>query len=100
MSYFDDWHDWARLITFFVCSTCLFVLLLRYRQNRKKWNMKTRDYWYSLVMWCLAGCVIAIEGIYRNSDFSPRSVFVIAASCVTLKGLAQKGEWGEPKPKD
>ena len=95
MPVFDQWHDWARLVIFFVCLTSIIILIKRFRLNRNGWNSKTRDYWYSLVMWSLAGCVITVEGVYQDSDFGFRGVFVIAASLITLKGLLQKGEWGE-----
>lgn len=89
-----DWHDWWRLGIYFLTSWSLIILVARYRKHRVNWNDKTVDYWYSLTMWCLAGWVLALEGILRDSAFGARLIFITLAASITLRGLRQKGSWG------
>jgi hypothetical protein len=89
-----EWHDFWRVGIILVCVGCLWFLAKRYRANSDTWNEKTRDYWFSLVMWSLAGGVLAIQGMVLNFPFGPGLVFVTAAALVSLKGLLKQGEWG------
>lgn len=89
-----EWHDFWRVGIILVCAGCLWFLLQRYRHNSSTWNEKTRDYWFSLVMWSLAGAVLAIQGMILNFPFGPGLVFVTMAALVSLKGLLKRGEWG------
>lgn len=91
----DDWHDYWRLINLLVAAVCVFLLGRRFAKNGVNWNTKTRDYWYALVMWCVAGFAISLEGIVRDSPLGARLVFTTAAVLVTLKGLTRKGTWGD-----
>lgn len=91
----DDWHDLIRVALGLVSLGCIFLLGTRFRQNSWKWNTKTRDYWFALVMWSIAAVVLAIEGVLRDSDFGARLVFCTIAASVTLKGLASRSSWGE-----
>lgn len=90
----NDWYDWWRALLFLICVASLVLLGLRYFGNRECWNEKTKDYWYSMVMWTLAGLTISIEGVVRDSPLGVRLVIVTAASLVSLKALAKKGPWG------
>jgi hypothetical protein len=90
-----DWHDFVRGVGFCVSIFCVAVLLIRWRQKSAGWNEKTKDYWYALLMWSLAGCVFTVQGIVLDRPFTPGFVFLIAAILVTGKGLHQKGDWGE-----
>lgn len=94
MSLFDDWHDFLRLFNAIVCAIALFLLWKRFLQSKNSWNTKTRDYWYAVVMWCVAGFAIAIEGVVRDSSMGARPVILFVAGVVTLKGLLKKGSWG------
>lgn len=64
------------------------------KRQRQQWNTKTRDLWYSRMMWAIAGMAISIEGIAfsRNSTFT--LIFVTAASLISFKALNTKGSWG------
>lgn len=90
-----DWIDIWRLALLVVCVGCIGLLAVRMKTNGRNWNPKTRDYWFALLMWCIAGVVLAVEGIIRDSIFSIRLVFVTAAALVTLNGLRRKGSWGD-----
>ena|SRR5690349_18388763 len=94
MHYMDDWHDYVRVVALLVCLYSLVTLFSRRRKNGADWNVKTNDYWFALLMWTLAGCVFAIQGIYLDRPFTPGFVFLTAASLVTGKGLNHKGDWG------
>lgn len=94
MPYFDHWFDYYRLAILIVCVICTVMLTNRFIRHRKAWNSKTIDYWYSMMMWSIAGSVIAVEGIRLDSPFSVRTVFVSLAAVVSLRGLMRKGSWG------
>ena len=90
----NDWHDVVRVVAFFVSLFSLAKLIIRYQQSRNEWNVKTKDYWFALLMWSLAGCVFTVQGITLDYPFTPGFVFLTAAILVTGKGLHQKGTWG------
>jgi hypothetical protein len=90
-----DWTDAWRLGLFVVTLSSLILLTCRVCRHGKNWNPKTKDYWFALVMWSLAGLVVSIEGVIRDSTFGMRLVFVTAAALVTLNGLRRKGAWGD-----
>lgn len=90
----DEWHDWLRLANLIVSFACVCVLGHRFSKRGNSWNVKTKDYWFALVMWCVAGSALAIEGIYRDSPPGARLAFLFIASAVTLKGLLRGGAWG------
>lgn len=94
MTGFDQWHDYWRLLIAISSLYCIFLLVKRFRDNRDTWNEKTRDYWFSLLMWTLAGVVGCAQGIFFNYPFGPSLVFTTAAVVVSLKGLLRKGDWG------
>lgn len=89
-----NWYDWVRVVVACLCATSLFILLKRYRAHNQKWNEKTKDYWFSLVMWVLAGLIGSAQGAFYHNPLGPSLIFSIAAGTVTLKGLLRKGEWG------
>lgn len=90
----DDVIDWWRLVAFALCLIALVILMRRFVQFRDDWNEKTRDQWYSLVMWIVAGGAYAIQGIFFEVPFGPALVIMTAAVLVSLKALLQKGTWG------
>lgn len=94
MPYINEWHDVLRVIVFLISFGCLITLLRRYHNKAADWNRKTLDYWYSLCMWCGAGCVITAQGIILDRPFTPAVVMVTAAALTTAKGLRRKGDWG------
>lgn len=94
MGYLNEWHDYVRLVAFFMCLYCLIMLLVTRQREGDGWNTKTHDYWYAMVMWVLAGHVIAAQGVILDRPFSPAVVFLTAAALTTGKGLHKRGEWG------
>lgn len=94
MGSINDWHDILRTLAFFVSIYCVIVLAIHYKRDGRNWNVKTKDYWFALMMWSLAGCVFAGQGVVLDRPFTPGFVFLTAAVLVTGKGLARKGPWG------
>lgn len=90
----DNLGDYLRVLDILVCSFCVFVLLKRYRTGGAHWNLKTHDYWFSCLMWCISGLILSIQGITLDYPFGPAIVFVTAAALVTGRGLHRKGAWG------
>lgn len=90
----DEWHDWLRLANLVISFSCVYILGQRFSKSGADWNVKTKDYWFALVMWSVAGSALAIEGIFRDSSPGARLVFLFIASAVTLKGLLRRGSWG------
>jgi hypothetical protein len=93
----DDWHDYLRMLNLLVSATCIYLLSHRFAKKSNSWNSKTRDYWFALVMWSVAGAALSIEGIIRDSPSGARLVFILSAAIATLVGLLRKGSWGEPE---
>lgn len=90
----NDLIDVLRVITFLVSVYSATTLLIRYKQNHHAWNTKTKDYWYALFMWSLAGAEFCIQGIALDRPLTPATVFMIAAVLVTGKGVHNKSGWG------
>jgi uncharacterized membrane protein len=86
--------DLYRGVVFLVCLASFVILMFRFVRHRKKWNAKTRDYWYALSMWSFAGMVIAFEGIRQHTPFGVRILVVSVAALVSLFGLRRRGSWG------
>ena len=91
----DEWHDYLRFILLLACCVSFVMLVHKYLGHRKYWNMKTKDYWYALLMWSIAGISYGTEGIVRDRPLGPTLVFVFAAAVVSVKGVLKKGAWGE-----
>lgn len=94
MLLFDDWHDYWRVTLSLFALVATWLLALRYRAQHTTWNTKTRDYWYSLVMWCVVGVVVMIQGVMFDYPLGPSLPITTAALAVTLRGLLRHGEWG------
>lgn len=94
MQYLNEWHDYLRVGLFFLSLWCCVTLIKRYRHNRDRWNVKTLDYWYALLMWTLVGMTFSVQGVYFDRDVTPALVAVTAAVLTTGKGLKRKGSWG------
>lgn len=86
-----------RIAVAMVCLFSLVALLVRFKQNSSDWNVKTKDYWYALLMWSLSGLVLAIQGLLESRLITPAIVFATAAALVTGKGLHRKGSWGSDR---
>lgn len=89
-----DWHDWWRLLNIAICTWCLIMLFVRYREGRPDWNDKTIDHFYALTLWVVAGFALSLEGILRDSDFGIRLWFVSVAAIMTIRAILQRGSWG------
>ena len=94
MWYLDDWHDCVRVLTLSVAIYCLVKLTIAYKKESHTWNLKTRDYWFSFVMWCLAAATMNVQAILLDRPFSPAFVLLTAAIAVSGKGLHKFGSWG------
>lgn len=94
MWYLDDWHDYVRVFTLFLTIYCLVRLTKAYRLESPAWNVKTRDYWFSFVMWCLAAATMNVQAILLDRPFTPGFVLLTAAISVSSKGLHKFGSWG------
>ena len=90
-----DWHDWCRVLNLSLSAVCVYILGRRFGKKGADWNAKTRDYWFALVMWSVAGVAMSLEGILRNSVPGTRLLFICLASLVTLRGLLRRGTWGD-----
>jgi hypothetical protein len=91
----DSPGDWLRLLIFITCATCLLVLAFRLVTRGRKWNPKTRDIWFAMMTWSLAGVFIGVQGIQESLSISPRTLLVTIAALVTLNALRRSGEWGD-----
>lgn len=90
----DEWHDLWRLVIAFMSISSVWLLTRRYIKHHERWSYKTRDYWYSLVMWCFAGFIGVLQGIVLDYPAGATLPFITAAAAVSLRGLLRKGEWG------
>lgn len=90
----DEWHDWLRLVLIGLSIYCIVVLIARYRLGRNDWNTKTKDHWYSSLMWSIAGVSYFAQGILLDRPFTVAFVFMIAAVLTFGKALHRKGPWG------
>lgn len=94
MDFLNDWHDYVRVLLVVVLVYTLGVLTNRFVRAHKLWNEKTLDYWYAMVMWCIAGVILLIQGVKFDYGFTPGFVLLIAATLVTGRGVHRKGDWG------
>jgi hypothetical protein len=90
----DDWLDVFRIFLFFVSTYSVLLLAIRYRNGGNEWNIKTKDYWFSALMWSLSGCVFTMQGIALDRPLTPATVFMTAAILTTGKAVHRKGDWG------
>ena len=92
--YPNELLDFLRLLLFFVGAYSLTILLVRYRNGGKDWNVKTKDHWFGLVMWSLAGCVFSLQGVALDRPLTVGFVFLTAAVLATGKAVHKNGDWG------
>lgn len=91
----DSPGDILRLIILIVCLACLVMLAGRFMTRHGRWNPKTRDYWFAMVTWSLAGVFIGVQGLMEELPISPRTILVTMAALVTFNGLRRTGGWGD-----
>jgi hypothetical protein len=94
MHFIDGWVDLWRLGNLLVGLLCLGWLVGGLIKQHADWNVKTRDFWYSRIMWAVTQCVLSIEGIRQGAGATIGLVLITAAGIVTFKGLNRKGAWG------
>jgi hypothetical protein len=90
----DGGYDILRIVNVNLCFVLVLLLFGGLIRHHKHYNQKTRDYWYSRVMWCATGIAVSIEELRADAGFTVVPIFVIAATIVTFKGVFQKGPWG------
>lgn len=90
----DTQYDVWRMINVILGVLCFYWLMGGLYRQKEQWNVKTRDFWYSRLMWAVVGIAISIEGIYFHRTLTYSLPMVTIASLVTFKGLAKKGSWG------
>ena len=94
MNFINDWVDLGRVAMIVLSLWCCYTLIQKYRKNNEQWTTKTKDYWFALLMWAIAGAVTMTQGILLDRPLTPATVVIVAAVLVTGKGLNQKGAWG------
>lgn len=87
-------YDILRLIDLIVGIACFIWLIGGLIKQRHTWNTKTRDFWYSRMMWALVQCAFCIETLGDGNYMATTLVLVTIAGLVTFKGLNKKGPWG------
>lgn len=87
---FDLW----RLLNLVVGVFCIVWLFGGLAQQHKQWNTKTRDFWYSRLMWAFTQVSLSVDGIVQHIGISFSLPLITAAGLVTMKALAAKGSWG------
>lgn len=90
----DTVYDVWRLGNLLIGAFCLVWLVGGLIKQKDYWNVKTRDLWYSRLMYAVLQIVLSAEGIYYGRDSTYSLAFVTAAGLVTAKGLYKKGAWG------
>lgn len=94
-------YDYWRLMNLFLGIMCFVWLMGGLKRQHKQWNQKTRDLWYSRVMWAVVCVVVSFEGIRTNAGSTYALSLITAAVLITFKGLAIRGAWGyDPDKKD
>lgn len=91
---FDDWLDLIRVAAFVVGIYCTVLLLIRFKRHGKTYNSKTKDIWFSMVMFSIAGVVAMVQGLVLDRPFTPAFVCIVAAIFAGGKAVRQKGPWG------
>ena len=91
----DDWHDFIRILIVLSGLLCLIGLCYKFNEKHTEWTEKTKDYWFSGVMWALVSISFGSEGIIRDRPLGPTLILVFFATASTFKGLLKKGTWGE-----
>lgn len=94
MDYLNDWHDYLRAGLLLILIYSLVVLIDRFARLRALWNDKTKDYWYAMLMWCIAGVVLLIQGMVLDRGVTPGLILLTASTLVTGRGVHRKGDWG------
>lgn len=90
----DTWPDWIRVFNTFTGVLCFIWLMGGLIRQHNQWNSKTRDFWYSRLLWAATQIVISIDGINLGAGFSYGLGFITVAGVITFKGLNRRGKWG------
>ena len=91
-----NWADYLRLFNFVACVSCLLILLLRFKKFHHQYNEKTRDYWFALTTWTVAGLVGSLASVLLNAPTNPGTVLTTAAVLASIKGALSRSAWGGP----
>ena len=89
-----EWYDWWRVGNIALLTWALVLLLRRFAQHRREWNVKTRDYWFALCTWCVVGIFFAMESIAFDYPMGSRVILSFLAAVITLKGVCSHTAWG------
>lgn len=91
---FDDSHDPIRLIVLVSCLLAIGGLMYRrFNPPDDDWNAKTKDYWFSLLLFALAAAASTVENLISNQDYTVRLSLAFVASAVCIGGLIRHGRW-------
>lgn len=90
MDHIDQWHDVVRIFLFWMSIVSVILLLIQIREHGNEWSVRTKDGWFALLMWSMAGVVLTMQGIVLNRPFTPGFVFIAAAILVTGKAAYTK----------
>lgn len=91
------WDIW-RSLNLFINVMCIIWLIGGLKRQRKNWNFKTINLWYSRLLWAVTGGVLSFEGLSNDRDWSYTLAFVTIASVFTFYSLLIRGTWGyEPE---
>lgn len=94
MNHIDSTYDLWRIGNLIVGLLCVIWLFGGLKRQRAQWNTKTRDLWYSRILWAVIQCVLSLEGLYYDRGFNYSLGLITVAGLVTFKGLNTKGSWG------
>lgn len=90
----NGWLDLSRVVIAALSFWCCYRLVCDNLKFSHTWNTKTKDAWYAVFMWSVAGVVLPIQGILLDRPLTAGYLIIFAATMVTGKFLHTKGPWG------
>jgi len=96
----NDPYDWWRLANLVGGVFCFIWLMGGLKRQRHQWNPKTRDFWYSRLMWSVVSMSLSVESVYYDREITITLPLVSVAILVTFNGLRRRGSWGYIAPED
>lgn len=94
----DGFYDYWRLLNLILGVLSFVWLMGGLHRQYAQWNAKTRDLWYSRLMWAVVTVFLSYEGIKTNAGSTYALSLITAAVLITFKGLAKRGSWGYIAP--